>query len=223
MHNFRGYDHHLVIKGLNKFGKKISVIPTNTEKYMSVTVDNLRFVDSLQFLNCSLSELVNNLKKKQGREFQLLETVFGKKKAEMLTRKGVFPYDYISSWRKFEETRIPKRSKFFNTLTKKHISVEDHQYAKFIFRKFKLNTLGEYHDLYLLTDTILLACVFEEFRLMCLKNFGLDPVHYFSLPGLAWDAALKMSNVQLELITDIDIYLFIEHGMRGKFNVKRLL
>ena len=218
MHNFRGYDHHLIIKGLNRIGtKQISVIPTNTEKYMSVTIDSLRFIDSLQFMNSSLFELVDNLKQKGGNGFRLLKKVFGVSKARLLTRKGVYPYDYISSWRKFREPALPPKPKFYNKLTRTHISGEDYKYARLVFKKFGLSNLGDYHDLYLLTDTLLLACVFEEFRVMAMEHFKLDPAHYFSLPGLAWDAALKMSGVELELITDIDKYIFLELGMRGKF------
>ena len=216
MHNLRGYDHHLIIKGLNNVEKKkISVIPTNTEKYMSVTIDRLRFIDSLQFMNSSLSQLVENLKGKKTNGFYILEEVFGVEKSKLLMRKGVYPYDYISSWKTFDEPTLPPTKKFFNTLTRSHISEEDYEYAKHVYNEFQISNIGEYHDLYLLTDTLLLACVFEEFRQMALKNFKLDPVHYFTLPGLAWDAALKMSQVKLELITDVDIYNFLEIGMRG--------
>jgi len=220
MHNFRGYDHHLIIKALNNIGtRKISVIPTNTEKYMSVTIDCLRFIDSLQFMNCSLSQLVINLKNKKTDAFSILEEVFGKKKSKFLTRKGVYPYDYISSWETFDEVNLPPRKKFYNTLTRSHISAADYKYAQLVYQKFQLTTLGEYHDLYLLTDTLLLACVFEEFRIMAIGNFKLDPVHYFSLPGLAWDAALRISGVELELISDVDIYNFLELGMRGEITL----
>jgi len=220
MHNFRGYYHHLIIKGLNEISTaQVTVIPTNTEKYMSVSIESLRFIDSLQFMNASLSELVENLRKKGGGGFQILEKVFGTSNSKLLTRKGVYPYDYISSWDKFEETSIPPRAQFYNTLTKSHISDDDHMYATLIFREFGLSNLGDYHDLYLLTDTLLLACVFEEFREMTMANFKLDAAHYYSLPGLAWDSALKMSGVKLELITDINKYVFLEMGIRGNLQL----
>ena len=75
--------------------------------------------------------------------------------------------------------------------------------------------MRDYHDLYLRTDIYLLADVFENFRTMCLQSYGLDPVHYYSLPGLSWDAALKYTKVELELITDIDMYQMVERGIRG--------
>ena len=79
----------------------------------------------------------------------------------------------------------------------------------------KINTMGDYHDLYLKTDVLLLADVFEKFINTCLDYYGLDPCHYFSSPGLSWDAMLKMTNLELDLISDIDMHLFLEKGMRG--------
>ena len=78
-----------------------------------------------------------------------------------------------------------------------------------------MNPRGDYHDLYLNTDVLLLADVFEKFIKTCLNYYGLDPFHYFSSPGLSWDAMLKMTGVELELISDIDMHLFTEKGMRG--------
>ena len=86
-----------------------------------------------------------------------------------------------------------------------------------------MKTLEEYHDLYLKTDVLLLADVYEKFIKTCLSYYGLDPCHYFSYPGLSWDAMLKMTKVKLEFISDIDMHLFIEKGMRGgiSYNAKR--
>ena len=82
-------------------------------------------------------------------------------------------------------------------------------------KKFNLKNLGEYHDLYVRSDTLLLADVFENFRNTCLNNYELDPAHFVSLPGVAWQACLKKTNVELELITDYDMLLMIEDGIRG--------
>ena len=78
-----------------------------------------------------------------------------------------------------------------------------------------MKTMGDYYDLYLKTAVLLLAHVFERFIGMCLEYHGLDPCHYFSSPRLSWDAMLKMTEIELELILDIDMYLFVEKGMRG--------
>ena len=96
-----------------------------------------------------------------------------------------------------------------------HISEEDYAHAENVWRSFGCTTMRDYHDLYLRTVVLLLADVFEKFRTMSLQSYGLDPVHYYSLPGLSWDAALKISKVKLELIVDIDMYQMVERGMRG--------
>ena len=80
---------------------------------------------------------------------------------------------------------------------------------------FEIKNLGEYHDLYLKTDALSLRDVFEKFISVCLKDYGLDPSHYFSSPELSWDAMLKMTGIKLELISDVDMHLFLEKGMRG--------
>ena len=77
-----------------------------------------------------------------------------------------------------------------------------------------MNTMSDYHDLYLKTDVLLLADIFEKFRNTCLDNYGLDPCHYYSSPGLSWDAMLKMTKIELELVSDIDMHLFVEKGIR---------
>ena len=95
------------------------------------------------------------------------------------------------------------------------ISETDYAHANNVFKTFSLNNLGEYHDLYVRSETLLLADVFENFRNACLSNYELDPTHFVSLPGLAWQACLKKTNVELELITDYDMILMIEDGIRG--------
>ena len=107
------------------------------------------------------------------------------------------------------------KSTFFSSLKDKCISKEECDRAINVWNVFEIKTLGEYHDLYLKTDVLLLADVFEKFIKTCSDYYGLDPCHYYSSPGLSWDAILKMTGVELELISDIDKHLFIEKGMRG--------
>ena len=111
-----------------------------------------------------------------------------------MLRKDVHPYEYMDNW---------------------DIDDIDHRHGNNVFNKFKLNNLGDYHDLYVQSDTLLLADVFENFREMCLKEYELDPAHFLSLPGLAWQACLKKTNVELELLTDYDMLLMVEEGIRG--------
>ena len=104
----------------------------------------------------------------------------------MLLRKGVYPYEYMDGWDKFNETSIPSKESFYSNLTMENISETDYRHANNVFKTFKLNNLGDYYDLYVQSDTLLLADVFENFRKACIKTYELDPAHLISLPGLAW-------------------------------------
>ena len=213
-HNLKGYDSHFIIKKLEK-NSNISVIANNFEKYITFKIDNLQFIDSFQFMSSSLDRLVSNLTKDKfiytDLEFKDLEHF----QLELLKKKGVYPYKYMDSFSKFEETELPNKKEFFNELNNTAISDYEYQHARKVWDSFKIKNLGEYHDLYLKTDVLLLADVFQNFRNKCLKDYGLDPAHYFTSPGVSWDAALKKTKVKLDLITDIDMLLFIEKGLRG--------
>ena len=132
----------------------------------------------------------------------------------MLLRKGVYPYEYMDGWNKFNEKLIPSKELFYSNLTLENISEVDYMDANNVIKTFELSNLGDYHDLYIRSDTLLLADVFENFRNACLSNYELDPAHFVSLPGLAWQACLKKTNVELELLTDYDMLLMIEEGIR---------
>ena len=132
-----------------------------------------------------------------------------------LLPKNVYPYEYINNWEKFDETTLPPKEAFYNNLNLENISDEDYAHAQKVWDVFKIKNLGEYHDLYVQSDTLLLADVYENFRNMCLNIYELDPVHFVSAPGLAWQACLKKTGVKLELLTDFDMILMIEKGVRG--------
>ena len=133
----------------------------------------------------------------------------------LLLRKGVYHYEYIDNWKRFNETSLPSKESFYSNLNMENIEDIDYRHGNNVFNKFKLNNLGEYHDLYVQSDTLLLADVLENFRDMCLKEYELDPAHFLSLPGLACEACLKRTNVELELWTDYDMLLMVEEGIRG--------
>ena len=124
----------------------------------------------------------------------------------LLLRKGVYPYEYMDSWEKFNETSLPSKE----DLNMEDIDDIDYRHGNNVFKGFKLENLGDYHDLYVQSDTLLLADVFNMFRDMCIKEYELDPAHFLSLPGLAWQACLKKTNIELELLTDYDMLLMVE-------------
>ena len=220
-HNLRGYDSHLIMQGIHRFAekKKISAIPNNMEKYVSFQLGNLRFLDSLQFLGpgSSLDKLAGNLK-----EFPILKEQFDQvwsfgdvNDVKLLCQKGVYPYSYMKNFDVFEETSLPPKEAFHNNLTGEDISDEKYKFAQQVWKTTGCQSIGEYHDLYLYQDIFLLADIFEQFRQVCLKNYQMDPAHYYTVPGLARDAALKFTKVKLVTLSDIEMHQFLEKGMRG--------
>ena len=138
-----------------------------------------------------------------------------KNNSSLLTRKGVYPYDYVTSIDKLKETKLPSKEAFYSKLYDEEISDEDYQHAIKVWNTFNCQTLQDYHDLYLKTDVLLLADVFENFRKTCLKHYKLDPCHYYTAPGLAWDACLKETKQNLQLLKDYDMLMMFEQGIRG--------
>ena len=133
----------------------------------------------------------------------------------LFTQKGIYPYEYIDSFEKFNETELPSKDKFYSSLTNKNIKQKEYEYAQKVWKETNCRNIGDYHDIYLKSDILLLADVVQNFRETCMKAYKLDPMHYYTAPGLSWDALLKCTKVKLELLTDIDMHLFIEKGMRG--------
>ena len=116
---------------------------------------------------------------------------------------------------RFNETSLPNKESFYSNLNMENIDDIDYRHGNNVFKRLKLKNLGEYHDLYVQSDTLLLADAFENFRNMCFEVYELDPAHFSSLPGLAWQACLKMTNIKLELLTDYGMLLMVEEGIRG--------
>ena len=121
----------------------------------------------------------------------------------------------MSSWDKFEESQLPPIEAFYSNLNMSNVSKDDYEHAQRVWKEFRIRNLGEYHDLYLKTDVILLANVFEAFRDTCLEHYSLDSAHFYTSPGLAWKACLKHTGIRLELLTDPNMLLMFEHGIRG--------
>ena len=133
----------------------------------------------------------------------------------LLLRKDVYPYEYIDSWQRFDEASLPDKEAFYNNLNMEDITDVDYRHGKTVF-EFLINiNLGDYHDLYVQSDTLLLADIFENFRNMYIKVYEVDPAYFLSAPELAWQACLKRTKIKLELLTDVDMLLIVEIGIRG--------
>ena len=225
-HNLRNYDAHHVIRNFGKrmaakfdengreSYRKINVIALNLEKFISFSINHLRFIDTFQFMSTSLERLVSNLPKESLRH---MRKHMGDD--ELLYAKGIFPYEWFDSMAKFDNVELPPRDAFYSNLNEEGITEEEYERAQAVWSKFNCRTFKDYHDLYLKTDVLLLADVFEHFRDVALANYNLDPAHYLTAPSLTWDACLKYTEIELELITDPEIYLFVESGMRGGISV----
>ena len=238
-HNLSGYDTHMFIKelaelndplqdvGLSKTKGGIDCIARTEENYISfrkkIVVDvyemdgkrvevsrEIRFIDSYKFMASSLSRLAGNLTSHPD-----LKRYFKGKQLELVKRKGVYPYDYMNCFERLAETSLPPKEASYSKLNDEGISTKDYEHAQDVWNEFQMKTMKDYHDLYLKTDVLLLAGVFEEFRNICLKHYKLDPAWYYTTPALAWDACLKESKVKLELLHDQDMLLMIEKGIRG--------
>ena len=236
-HNLQGYDAHLFIKQLSKIKGDFTCIPSTEEKYISfskkVKVDEyqnkdgktvslnfeLRFIDSFKFLQTSLANLVKNLQPDNlvniKAIFEDYEIPMQGGKIDLLTRKGVYPYDHVSSIEEFDETVLPPKKEFYSKLNDEDITDDEYQHALNVWKTFGCKNIRDYHDLYLKSDVLLLADVFENFRATCLCHYNLDPAHYYTSPGLAWDACLKETGQQLQLLHDYDMLMMFEKGIRG--------
>ena len=229
-HNFQGYDAHLFIRQLARLSGGLSCIPSTEEKYISFskkikvgeyksrrngeTVSpnfEIRFLDSFKFLQTSVANLVGNL---QLEDFHNTKAII-KINYTLLTQKGVYPYEYVSSIERFSETQLPTKSEFYSRLNDEDISDADYQHALNVWNTFQCQTIRDYRDLYLKSDVLLLADVFESFRKTCLRHYNLDPAHYYTSPGLAWDACLKTTGQELQLLHDYDTLMMFERGIRG--------
>ena len=232
---------------LDKGGKPVRVVKNGKEEVLAKKC-MLRFIDSCQFMQSSLSNLVDNLagtntdivvcnECKDQMEFLEIDSDYvaqfkcktchsshdkrqldadalrvrfaityrccgGDEFFRLMLRKSVYPYEYMDSFSRFDETELPSQEMFYRNLKLCGISKNDYTHAQKVWEKCGYCDLGDYYDLYLCSDALLLADVFEGFRDVCKDIYGLDPAHFYTAPGLVWQAALKITGVQLELLAD---------------------
>ena len=180
---------------IDKFVVKVNIIPNTLEKYMAFTINkNLIFIDSMQFMNSGLDVLVKNL---TDNDFKYLSQLFNGEQLNLVKQKRVYPCEYMNSLKKNSENRFPDRCEIYSSLKDKCISendrctsekderIKEEDYLHFanVWNEFEMKSLGDYHDLCLKTDVLLLTVVLEKFINLPLNNYGLDPCHYFSIPG----------------------------------------
>ena len=224
-HNLTAYDGHFILKFFKKEyaqyttkdGKvhyaDIGVIPLNAEKCMSLRIGNLQFIDSFQFMASSLDRLCKTMRKEGVDDFVHTSHYFGQD--DIFYEKGIYPYDYVSGPSKLDETALPPKEAFYNSITEENISDEQYARAQEMWQRLSMNTLRDYTRHYIQLDVLILADLFEKFRRTMFDAHGLDCLHFPSLPSLTLQLALKMTSVKLDLIDDSEIYLMIESAIRG--------
>ena len=185
-HNLKGYDAHLLMQAMSRANGQINCIPNNMEKYVSFSLGNPKFIDSLGFMMSSLDALVKgNVPEDMKITAHLHED---EEKRNLMLKKGIYPYEYIDDFARFEETET--REKFYSKLSGKGITEKEYDHAQNVWKKFGCRNLGDYYDVYVKTDV-----VFENFRKVCMEKYGLDPAHYYTAPGLRWDDSRRAGAV----------------------------
>ena len=199
-----GYDGHLIVTALESEFGKVKVFPQNMEKYLSLSVGKLKFIDSLQFTNQSLESLLKTL---EDDVFRYLRESCISNHFRLVRRKGVYPNDYMDSFGRFEVTALISQDSFFSKLSGSPCSDYEYTHATSVWNAFGCQTIAGYHDIYLQLDVLLLADFFKKFHKTYLDFYNLDPLHYYT-------TALRMSRVDLHLISD-NMYHFVENSIRG--------
>ena len=246
LHNGARYDNHIILQNLFKFlednedsFKSPSVIAKTMEQFIQIKLGkNSVIKDSLNFLGGSLDGLVKNLKdegKKTGKMKELFKhsySFFDELRTnnsdlkdddfDLLTRKNVYPYEYMTDLSKCNDQSLPPIEEFYSHLTNTSISIDDYNHGLKVFETFKCKDLGEYTDLYVLTDTLLLSDVLENFRKQTYDKFKLDPVYYTSTPAMTLDCALKYTKSEFEIFDDVDKALFADKAITGGYSAAHI-
>ena len=218
-HNGSNYDFHFIIEELMKYEddyNKVQLLSKNSENYISIDYGSnykkIRFLDSYRFMVKGLSDVAKSMV-----EFSILDKYF-KGDISLLKQKGYYPYEYIDSIDRLNETSLPPKESFFSSLTQKVITDKEYSHAQEVWKHHNCKTLKDYHNLYLKTDVMILTDAFEKYRKFFLKHHKIDPCYCYSAPGLTWQCGLKYTGIELELLADYDMLTMIEKGIRGGFS-----
>ena len=208
--NLKNYDSHLIIQELGKINLKVNVVPNELEKYISFIINNkLIFIDSFQFPSSSLESFVENLGID---DLKYLTEEFDNNVLDLLKQNAFYSYEYMSDFEKLKE-QLPTKGQLYSSLTERKITDKKNERVLNVWNKSEMRTTKDYHHLYLKCDILLLVHVFEKFRYNRMKSYGLYPSLYMGAPGLTWDSMLKMTEIELELVTNSDMYIFFEKGI----------
>ena len=205
MHNSSGYDLHFLIKTLHKVNERFSIFPQNSEQFLALELGSFLFIDGFLNLGESLGVLAQNLRDKGKDSFTYTLKHSDPTKQDLLLQEGVFCYAYLDDFQKLDEKSLPPSKCFINDLHQEHISEGNYTYAQNIWKTFSCKTLGDYHDVYLKSDVLILTEVCENFRNFCLDHYGLDPAHFLTGSQLSHTALLNLTGVKLELLSDLDM------------------
>ena len=204
-HNNSAYDSHLIIKHLHKKQSKITVIPSNTEQFIGFQIDGIRYLDSYKFLSSSLDVLVKNLHNDGVERFKYTRCVFGDGDPNIF-EKGIYPYEYMTGRDVFTQTSLPPIDAFYSKLKMEGITTDEYKRAHEMWTTYKCKNMQDFHDVYIKLDVVLLADCMENFRRVGMQEYGIDPAHCWTLAGYTWQCCLKMTNLELQLITDPNIF-----------------
>lgn len=194
--------------------EEISILPENSNSFKSFKVGNLNFIDSFKFMSSGLSKLIDNLP--DDNKLFLKNLAENDDVFDFIKGKGFFPYDWFDDPEKMKlKISELKKEHFDNKLTNSKLSDDDWIYIQKMIKTLKIKTFEEFHDFYLHVDVDGLTDVFENFRRQSLKYYNIEPCYYVGTPSFAWDAMLLKSKIQLELLTDVEMYVFFEKGIRG--------
>ena len=234
-HNSKNYDTHFIFKELHELFKiqndyLITVLGHNTEKYLTFTIKekerlndegfllSMRFLDSNNVFMNPLNELANNLKESQKITLytHLRENYnYTDEQIKLISSKGIFPYDWFDNIDKLNNTTLPKHKNFYNRLKSCNITKEEYKHALKIWNEFKFETFNEYLKIYMLIDTLLLTDVINSFRNKFFNLYKLEASNYISCPSFSWSLMLKMSKIEIERLTDVNMYNDFDLGIRG--------
>ena len=219
-HNLKNYDSHHIFNYINKYSRnrRITAIPSSKDKYFQFTIGRLVFRDSYLLLSESLDNLSNQLKRKPITTKYFTEYCRQneiKMDVNLLLQKGVYPYEYMDSFDRLNENKLPSIESFFSKLSNKNITKKEYNSAVTLFESMKCKTIKDYHDIYLKLDVLLLADIIENYRELSIKQMNIDPSYYISTPSFAYDCMLKDTSVKCDPLHDKSMYDMLQRGSIG--------